>query len=84
MATLNEVATHSCTKLSCYDSQLASAEVQEIGFKEFSTELRRGWPPADSSWHVITCLEPLLNCQCYFKFWGCTVTLERNILRLKV
>ena len=26
--------------------------------------------------NVITCLEPLLNCQCYFKFWGCTVTLE--------
>ena len=20
--------------------------------------------------NVITCLEPLLNCQCHFKFWG--------------
>ena len=25
-------------------------EVQEIGFKKFGTELRRGWPPADFSW----------------------------------
>ena len=25
-------------------------EVQEIGFKTFGTELRRGWPPADHSW----------------------------------
>ena len=24
-------------------------EVQEIGFKMFGTELRRSWPPADSS-----------------------------------
>ena len=25
-------------------------QVQEIGFKKFGTELRRGWPPADFSW----------------------------------
>ena len=31
-------------------------EVQEIGFKKFGTELRRGWPPADVSW------------QCYYMF----------------
>ena len=31
-------------------------EVQEIGFKKFGTELRRGWPPADFSW------------QCYYMF----------------
>ena len=24
--------------------------------------------------NVITCLEPLLNCQCCFKFWGCSYT----------
>ena len=56
-------------------------EVQEIGFKKIGTELQRevGLYAADSSWQ---CLEPLLNCQCYFKFWGRTVTPERNILRL--
>ena len=31
-------------------------EVQEIGFKKFGTELRRGWPPADFSW------------RCYYMF----------------
>ena len=32
-----------------------------------------------SSWHV-TCLEPLLNCQCCFKFQDCgSQTLERNV-----
>ena len=25
-------------------------EVQEIDFKKFGTELRRGWPPTDFSW----------------------------------
>ena len=41
-----------------------------------------GWPSSDSTSNVITCLEPLLNCQCRFKFWGCTaiVTFERNLL----
>ena len=34
--------------------------------------------------NVITCLEPLLNCQCRFKFWGCSYSLRKNILhRLK-
>ena len=31
-------------------------EVQEIGFKKFGMELRRGWPPADFSW------------RCYYMF----------------
>ena len=56
-------------------------EVQEIGFKKFGMELRRGWPPADFSW------------QCYYMLGttnkltagavsssGVVVTLERNIL----
>ena len=31
--------------------------------------------------NVITFLEPLMNCQCGFKFWGSIlVALERNIL----
>ena len=38
-------------------------EVQEIGFKKFGTELRRGWPPADSSW------------QCYYML-GTTTKLS--------
>ena len=58
-------------------------EVQEIGFKKFGTELREVGLQQILAGSVITCLEPLLNCQCYFKFWGCTVTLERNILRLR-
>ena len=34
--------------------------------------------------NVITCLEPLLNCQCHFKFWGCSYSLKKNIFhRLK-
>ena len=60
-------------------------EVQDfIAFKKFGTELRRGWPPADSSWQCYYMLgtTTINYCQCYFKFWGCTITLERNILRL--
>ena len=38
-------------------------EVQEIGFKEFGTELRRGWPPAGCSW------------QCYYML-GTTTKLS--------
>ena len=31
--------------------------------------------------NIITCLEPLLKCQCRFKFLGCGYrALERNIL----
>ena len=63
----------------CHQLQLVSRhviEVQEIGFKKFGTELRRGWPPADFSW------------QCYYMLGittklsssGVVVTLERNIL----
>ena len=38
-------------------------EVQEIGFKKFGTELRRGWPPADFNW------------QCYYML-GITTKLS--------
>ena len=38
-------------------------EVQEIGFKTFGRELRRGWPPADFSW------------QCYYMV-GTTIKLS--------
>ena len=55
-------------------------EIQEIGFKKFGMELRRvvGLHQILAG-NVITCLEPLLNCQRRFKFWV-VVTLERNIL----
>ena len=39
-------------------------EVQEIGFKKFGTELRRGWPLADSSW------------QCYYMLSSGVVLLH--------
>ena len=32
--------------------------------------------------NVITFLEPLLNCQCHFKFWGWSYTLEIFFLGL--
>ena len=50
-------------------------EIQEIGFKYFGTELRRvvGLHQILAG-NVTTCLEPLLNCQCCFKFWGCSYT----------
>ena len=42
-------------------------------------------PSSGSSWQIMlhiylyACLEPLLNCQCCLKFWGCgySYTLER-------
>ena len=40
----------SCQYSFLYRLQLVSRhviEVQEIGFKKFGTELRRGWPPTD-------------------------------------
>ena len=52
-------------------------EVQDIGFKKFCTELRRGWPPADSSW------------QCYYvlgtttKFVSATSSSGVVLLHLK-
>ena len=52
-------------------------EVQEIGFKKFGTELRRGWPPADFSWQ---CYYMLGNNKLSVLFQlssGVVVTLER-------
>ena len=56
--------------------------VQEIGFKKFGTELRRGWPPADFSWQCYYMLGTTTKyyCQCCFKFWGCSVNI---LLRLR-
>ena len=50
-------------------------EIQEIGLKKFGTELRRvvGLHQILAG-NDITCLEPLLNRQCRFKFWGCGYT----------
>ena len=53
--------------------QLVSRHViknQEIGFKKFGTELRRGWPPADFSW------------QCYYML-GTTTKLSMPFQVLK-
>ena len=48
-------------------------EIQEVGF---CTELRRvvGLHQILTG-NVITFLEPLLNCQSRFKFWGCSYTV---------
>ena len=48
-------------------------------FKKFSYGApESGWPSSDSSWHVIACLEPLLNChvlkETFFLGLGLTVT----------
>ena len=56
-------------------------EVQEIGFKTFGTELRRGWPPADFSWQCYYMLENTNELSVLFQLSsGVVVTLERNIL----
>ena len=52
------------------DSQLASAEVQETGFKEFSTELRKGWPPADPSWQCYYMLRTTTKLSVLFQVLG--------------
>ena len=44
-------------------------EIQEIGFTELRRVVGLHQILAGS---VITCLEPLLNSQCRFKFWGYT------------
>ena len=53
-------------------------KIREIGFKEFGTELQRvvGLHQILAS-NVITCLEPLLNCQCRFKVWVCGYTRKK-------
>ena len=61
-------------------SMLASCDViknQDISFTKGSRSgTQSSWPPSDSSWQcytytIITCLEPLPNCQCHLKFLGC-------------
>ena len=55
-------------------------EVQEIGFKKFGTELRRGWPPADFSWQCYYMLGNTNTLSVLFQLSsGVVVTLERNI-----
>ena len=55
----------------------------EIGFKKFGTELRKVVGLHQTlAGNVITCLEPLLNFQCHFKFWGCGYTFEIFFLGL--
>ena len=56
-------------------------EVQEIGFKKFGTELRRGWPPADFSRQCYYMPENTNKLSVLFQLSsGVIVTLERNIL----
>ena len=56
-------------------------EVQEICFKKFGTELRRGWPPADFSWQRYYMLGNTNKLSVLFQLSsGVVVTLERNIL----
>ena len=56
-------------------------EVQEIGFKKFGTELRRGWPPADFSWQCYYMLGNTNKLSVLFQLSsGVVVTLETNIL----
>ena len=56
-------------------------EVQEIGFKKFGTELRRGWPPADFSWQ---CYYVLGNTNKLSVLFRVVVTLEIFFLGLGV
>ena len=56
-------------------------EVQEIGFKKFGTELRRGWAPADFSWRCYYMFGNTNKLSVLFQLSsGVIVTLERNIL----
>ena len=53
-------------------------EAQEIGFKKFGTELRRGWPPADFSWQCYYMLGNTNKLSVLFQLSsGVVVTLER-------
>ena len=53
-------------------------EVQEIGFKKFGTEFRRGWPPAYFSWHCCYMLGNTNKLSVLFQLsTGVVVTLER-------
>ena len=48
-------------------------EVQEIGFKTFGTELRRGWPPADYSWQCYYMLGTTTKLSVLFQVLGLLV-----------
>ena len=51
-------------------------EVQEIGFKKFGTELRRGWPAADFSWQCYCMLGNTNKLSVLFQLsFGVVVTL---------
>ena len=53
-------------------------EVQEISFKKFGTELRRGWPPANFSWQCYYMLGNTNKLSVLFHLSsGVIVTLER-------
>ena len=53
-------------------------EVQEISFKKFGTELRKGWPPADFSWQCYYMLGNNNKLSVLFQLSsGVVVTLER-------
>ena len=54
-------------------------EVQEIGFKKFGMELRRGWPPADFSWQYYMHGTTTKTVSAVSSS-GVVVTLDRNIL----
>ena len=61
-------------------------EVQEVGFKEFGTELRRGWPPADSSWQCYYMLGTTTKLSVLFQVLGlyCYTDLKEIFLGLGV
>ena len=80
MAMLKNSLLAALVKAHCCLNVVVSGHVKEnreISFTKGGTE--SGWPFSGSSWQIMlhiaicrpTCLEPLLNCQCCFKFWGC-------------
>ena len=59
-------------------------EVQEIGFKKFSTELWRGWPPADFSWQCCYMLGTTNKLSVLFQVLGLWLHLKEIFLGLGV
>ena len=60
---------------------MIEVQVEKIGFKTFGTELRRGWPPADFSWHCYYMLGNTNKLSALFQLSsGVVVTIERSIL----
>ena len=61
----------------CHAHHLGKACIQLLSYSYAKNSLFAalelyylGCQLSDSSWHI-TCLELLLNCQCYFMFYGC-------------